>query len=75
VVFGVEFGGGGRRGTVRAHTRRSWPVDTYKRNTTAQFAAHHDPFVFPTVEAKAPEVLDHVATIILETFEQVMPNG
>lgn len=70
VVFGAEFGGGKRRGTSRSRKG-----NVYKRRTTAQFAGHRDPFVFPTVEAQLPEVLDAYADIVLDVFDREVGNG
>lgn len=41
-----------------------------RRPTTRQFARHKAPFVYPTIEAKLPEVLDTYADIVLDVMDK-----
>lgn len=66
VVFGAEFGGGSRTTTVPARGGRK----AYRRRSTRQFARHYDPFVYPTIVAELPEVLDTYADIVLDVMDQ-----
>lgn len=66
VVFGAEFGGGKRTTTVPARAGRK----AYRRASTRQFVRNYDPFVYPTIEANVPEVLDTYADIVLDVMDK-----
>lgn len=71
VVFGTEFGGGGRVKAIPTTPKRRG----HRRVTTNQFRRHHKPFVFPTIEANMPEVLDAYADITLKVLNEGVNNG
>ena len=60
LVYGTEFGGGKRLTAVPGRKGRRG----YRRYSTNQFRANHRPFVFPTIEANMPKVLDAFAGIV-----------
>lgn len=65
LVFGDQFGGGKRVGTVTRRTRHG--STTYRRRTTAQFKTAR-PTIYPTIRRELPHVLDRFATIIEEVL-------
>lgn len=66
LVYGNEFGGSSRKGSVSAGRR----ARSYTRRTTRQFA-HRRPFVFRTIAQRVPWVLDRYADIVGDVLEDV----
>lgn len=66
VVFGSQWGGGKRSTTVAATSRRKG----YRRRSTNQFVSNITPFVYPTIVARMPEVLDTYADIVLDVMDK-----
>ena len=66
VVFGDEFGGGNRRGTVRATAR----ARSHTRRVTRQFKK--GPFVFRTLARRVDWVLDRYADIVDDVLKDVV---
>lgn len=70
LVFGTEWGGGKRITAVPARAGRAG----YRRRSTMQFR-NKRPFVYPTIEANLPEVLDTYAEIVLDVMEEEVSRG
>lgn len=71
VVYGTEFGGGKRRTAVPSKPGRRG----YSRRSTAQFARHHQPFVFKTIGTNIGWVLDRYADIVDEVIDREIGRG
>jgi hypothetical protein len=71
VVFGDEFGGGKRLGAVPRGKRSR----AHRRHTTNQFRGAAKPFVFPTIGANIPWVLDTFADVTLSTLTKGVNRG
>lgn len=71
VVFGDEFGGGKRLGSVPSSRR----ARAHRRYTTNQFRRGAKPFVFPTIRGSLPWVLDTFADATLSTIEKGVNRG
>lgn len=65
LVFGDEFGGSNRRGSVKGSAR----ARAHTRRTTRQFTRR--PFVFRTLAGRVPWVLDRYAEIVDDVLEDV----
>ena len=68
VVYGVEFGGGTRTTAVPSRAGRRG----YRRRSTRQFVGRHDPFVYPTISASMPRVLDTYADIVMDVLGEAV---
>lgn len=70
LVFGTEFGGGKKVARVPSRAGRSG----YRRRSTNQFVPDH-PFVFSTIGANGPWILDTFADIVLKVIDQELDHG
>lgn len=70
LVYGTEFGGGGRTTAVPAGRGHK----AYRRRSTNQFRRAY-PFVFPTIGREGEWVLDRFADIVLKAIDEGMSNG
>lgn len=68
LVYGAQWGGGKRIGTVTRRTRRG--STSYRARTTAQFRAPHET-IFPTIRAQGGWVLDQFAEIVARVLTGV----
>lgn len=71
LVFGVNFGGGGRVKAIPSRPGRSG----HRRVTTNQFKGRQDPFVFSTVFRNIDRYLGLWADIVTETIEKGVRRG
>jgi len=66
LIYGTEFGGGSRLNDLAGSPRRH----RHRRHTTAQFRRNMHPFVFRTISANVPWVLDTFADITMTTLDK-----
>lgn len=66
LIYGTEFGGSNRRGSVRTSSR----ARAHTRRTTRQFTRR--PFVFRTIADRAGWVLDRYAGIVDDVLDKVL---
>jgi hypothetical protein len=71
IVFGVEFGAGKRLSVVPSRPGQRG----HRRYTTKQFRSRQQPFVFDTIGANIPWVLDTFADLTMTTLEKGVNRG